>query len=435
MFFKKYIASVFLSKTINHFLITSSGTVVNGFLGLLFYILIARGLGPGSYGIIAIAISTITLISDMADLGIDTGIIRFVGKQKNSEDALRYIKLGLEIKVVVWLTILLLGWFLSPLITQSVFAKPELSAPFRYALIGVGGALLFSLTAHALQAYQKFRAWSLVNISMNSLRLLAVIVLLSAGLLNFHVAMITYIVFPFFGFFVTLLLLPNFLSVDQEKSVSKGLFHYSKWIALTGVLTAAGSRLDTFISARLLTTAEVGIYSAALQLTVMVPQLVFALATVVAPKLSSLDNPEKARQYLKKLQFLVSGLCLGGILFIPFAIFFIPLIFGQAYQASITPFIILLVSQLIFLLALPAHQAVFYYFAKPKLFIWTAVGQLLITGIVGWVLISNFGTIGAALTVCVSNLFNFIIPGVWVVYQFKKGVKSEKEKYLGAYTG
>lgn len=435
MFFIKDLKQAISSKTVNHFLITSGGTAINGLLGMLFYIVLARSLGPSVYGAFAVAVATIALLADVADLGIDTGIIRFVGKHANSSQALKYIKLGLEVKFIVWLSLLILGWVFAPVITQFVFTKPEFSNPFRFALIGVGGALFFSLTTHAIQAYQKYWVWSLINISMNSLRLLAIITLIVFSISNFELTLMTYIATPFIGFFITLFLLPNFLAVREEKIIAKELFNYSKWVALIGFLTATGSRLDTFISARLLSITEVGIYSAALQLSVVVPQLVFALATVVAPKLSSLDSNKKAISYLKKLQLLVGGLFLGGFLLIPIIVLIVPVIYGQAYKESINPFIILFVAQLIFLLSLPAHQAIFYYFSKPKIFTWMALGQLLITGVLGWQLILNFGVVGAALAILVSNIFNFIVPGVWVIYQFKKGGRSEKEKHLGAYVG
>ena len=268
---------------------------------------------------------------------------------------------------------------------------------------------------------------------MNSLRLTAILALTAFGIFNLQTTLITYITVPFLGFFITLFLLPNFLFVKQERSVSRELLHYSKWVALVGILTAIGSRLDTFISARLLTTTEVGIYAAAVQLTIVVPQLVFALATVVAPKLSSLDSQQKAITYLKKLQLLVLGLSTGGVILLPLMIYFIPLIYGQDYRASVTPFIILFIAQLVFLLSLPVHQAIFYYFSKPRLFTWTALGQLVITAVLGWVLISKWGILGASLTILFSNIFNFVVPAVWVIYQFKKGDKSEQEKYLGTY--
>lgn len=432
---KEALATILKTKTLNHFLITSGGTAINGLLGLLFYIVVARNLGPEVYGILAIAIATITLLSDIADFGIDTAVLRFVGKYRHQDKvmALRFIKLGLEVKLLVWVAILLGGWLLVPTVAQLVFLKPELVVPLRFALIGVGGALLFSLASHIIQAWEKFWLWSFINIGMNGLRLLAVFALLFLGSYNLSSVLSVYIAVPFLGFFLALLFLPNFLKVKKEREVSREFLHYGKWVALVGILTASGSRLDTFISARLLTVGEVGIYSAAVQLSIVVPQLVFALATVVAPKLASLNNDQKALAYLKKLQLLVTVMCVMGVILSPLSFWVIPAIYGFAYTDSVLPFIILFSAQLIFLLALPAHQAIYYYFSKPRIFSWIAVGQLLITALGGWVLISNWGIVGAAITVLLNNLFGFIIPAIWVVWQFKKTTFAKASVAEGRY--
>lgn len=410
------------TSTIKHFSIISMGTMINGLLGLLFFIFLARSLGPDIYGIFSITIASIALLSDVADLGVDTGIIHFVSKycQQNQKNALKFIKLGLEIKFLVWMIILILGWFIVPFIAQSFFFKPELIQPLKFALIGVGGALLFSLTIHAIQAYEKFWAWSFVNISLNGFRLLAVILLFFLGTLSLSSTLIVYISLPFLGFFVTLLILPNFLKVKQEKSVIPELFHYSKWVAIVGIFAATSSRLDIFISTRFLPMNQVGIYSAVNQLSIIVPQIVFALATVVAPKMASLDSHEKAIAYFKKLQLLVLVIFIAGILASPLAFIIIPLIYGSNYLTGVIPFIILFIGQLIFLLALPSHQAIFFYFSKPSFFSILAGIQLIIAGVLGWFLILNYGIYGAALTVLINNLFGFIVPFVWVMIKFKR---------------
>ena len=424
MLFNKII-SVIHTKTINHFFITSGGTIVNGTLGLLFYIYIARLLGPADFGILSIAIAAITLIADIGDLGIDTGIIRFVGKYNmvDKDKALKFLKLGLKVKLFIWLICFVLGWFLMPAASELIFLKSDLTLPLRLSLIGAGGAMLFSLSTHAIQSYQKFWIWNFLNIGTNGLRLLAIIALSLFSILNLPQVLITYITLPFLGFFISLIFLPNYLTAKNERSVASELLNYSKWVAVVGLLTATAFRLDTFLSARFLTVAQVGIYSVAAQVTTVAPQLIFALATVVAPKLSSFDTRDKVIAYLKKLQLLTLGMSLVGFLLLPIGIFLLPQIYGADYEASIPPFIILFIAQIVFLLALPAQQAIFYYFAKPKFFNVIALGQLSIMGVGGWFLISSFGVLGAAITVLLSNIFSFLISSIWVLYQFKTGKK------------
>lgn len=419
------ILEILKTKTIIHSSITLTGTVVNGILGILFYILVARFLGPVEFGVLMICIAAITMISDIADLGTDTGLIRFVGKHLSSDKntALKFMKLGLKIKLIVGVGIIVVGWMLVPFISNYFFEKPELILPLRLSLFGVLGALLFSFTTHTIQAMQKFVTWSVLNICMNGLRLFVVIILVMQSILQIDNVLITYVTIPFLGFFVGLLFLPNFFVVKNEDSIAGEFFRYNRWIAVFTIMAAVSSKLDTFISGRLLSLEQVGIYSAASQVTSVVPQMIFALATVVAPKLASFNSDLEAKKYLKKLQLFVIGLSVAGILLIPVGAYLLPLFFGSAYQQSVTPFIVLFLAQLIFLVSLPAHQAVFYYFAYPKLFVWVALGNLLIISILGWILISNYGIIGAAVTVLIGNIFNLLVPGIWVLMKFSKKEK------------
>lgn len=435
MKFIRQVENIFKTNTLRHFSITSLGTAVNGALGLLFYIVVARFLGPTSYGFLAVAIAAVTMIADIADLGIDTTLLRFVSKYRHDDPktAAMFIKLGLKYKFFVWLTILLIGWITAPQIAESIFLKPELANPLRMSLIGAGGAMLFSLSTHVVQAYEKFWVWSLLNISLNGLRVIAVGILILLSFLNPLSVLWVYIALPFAGFFVSLLFLPNFLQATKENSVSSEFLNYSKWVGIVGILGATAGRLDTFISARLLSITDVGIYSAAVHLSIVVPQVVFALAAVVAPKLSGMNTAEKAVGYLKKVQLLVTALFFAGVLVSPMAYLVIPLIYGSSYSAAVLPFLVLFLAQLVFLLSIPSHQAIYYYFSKPNIFSFVTLGQLIITAFFGWILISNFGTLGAALTVLINNLFGFIIPGIWVIYQFRKGGKVEKENNLGSY--
>ncbi len=416
-----FLTKVFKTKTFRQSGITFSGIFISGALGAIFFIILARHLGPVSFGIFSVSIAALTLISDIGNIGTNTGVVRFVGKyiQKEKKKALRFLKLGLKVKIVVWLLLFILGWRLIPWIVEAILRKPELLFPLRLAIIGVGGALLFSFSTFAIQAIQRFWIWSGLHVSINFLRLLGAGLLISLGLLSLESSLIIYIIFLFLGFFLGLLFLPNFLPIKGENKVSREFFSYNKWVALFILIAAISSRLDIFLSTRLLSLKEVGIYSVAISLAAIVPQIVSALATVAAPKLAGFTNVKQAISYLKKLQVFSIGLAVAGILIgIPLAYFLIPVLYGSEYIASIIPFAILLLAQAIFLISVPAHTSVIYYFSYPKLFVWISLGHLLIIAGLGWVLISSYGFIGAALAVLIGNIFNFLVPAIWALRRF-----------------
>lgn len=411
--------SIFKSMVFKQSTTTFVGTVINGGLGALFYILVARALGPVDFGLLFVSITTLTLIADIADLGTSTGLVKFVSAnlQGDKNKALRFLKLSLEIKVVSWLVVFIIGFIAAPEIARLIFSKVELILPLRIVMLGVGGSLLFSFATAALQAFQKFFWWSLINVVTNLLRLVLVLLLVLNSQLNLESSLTTFIILPFFGFFLSLFLVPTqkFITIGQELSVVQELFGYNRAVAVFIFLAAISSRLDTFLSARMLSNYQVGLYSSANQLTSIIPQVAGAVGTVLAPKFSELKNKDGMITFLKKSLLMVIGIATLGLVVLPIIVVLIPVIYGSSYLGMIPPFIILYISMLLFLIAVPIHSSIFYYFGKPDLFIWISLGNLLMIGILGYILISHLGVVGAALVVLISQLTSLGITSAWVI--------------------
>lgn len=422
--FKGTLASAIKTNTFRQSGITFIGTFVTGILGMAFFILLPRNIGAEAFGIFSISIAVSTLIADIGDVGTDTGLVQFVGRYigKDKDKAYRFMKLGLKVKFVVWLAILILGWILTPYIASELLHKPEVTFALRISLFGAGTALLYSFSTHALQSLQKFWVWSGLNISLNAIRLLGLILLVVAGGITINSSLFLYILIPLLGFAIGFFFLPKFWKVKDEGSVSKQFFHYNKWVAAFTVVSAISARLDTLLTARHMTLADVGVYSVAVSLASVVPQFVAALGTVVAPKLASMEGQtKKAKSYFIKIQSLTLGLVAIGVpVGILLSYFFIPLFYGEEFRMSIYPLAVLLVAHSIFLLSVPAHTSVMYYFSYPKLFFYLSFVYLFIVAVIGNYLISNYGYMGASYSVLIASSVNFIIPLVWVTRKFNK---------------
>ena len=420
---KEKILKIIRTKTLRQSVVTGTGTIINGVIGWVFYILVARNLGPSNFGIFSVATATIGLLSSIFNVGVDTGLVRFVGKYISSdkEKAFRFMKLGLKVKIISGVALITIGWFLIPFFAYTVLDKPGLLFPLRLSLIGAFGWLLSFFVTSCLQATQKFFSWVGLNIFMTSLRLFAVLGLIYFGISNINFSLYAYIYSPFIGFLLGITFLPKFFKVKDEGSIAKEFFHYNKWVAIFTVIAAISSRLDIYLSTRLLSLSDLGIYSVANNLSSIVSEIVLALATVVAPKLASFVSVIDAKRYLKKLQLFVIALSVFGVAFgIPLSYYLIPKLYGLSYTPSILPFSILLISQAIFLISVPVHTSIYYYFSEPKVFVFVCLGQIILISTLGWYAISTYGYIGAAFTMLVGNLFNFVVPGLWVLNKLKK---------------
>lgn len=414
------IKKIWQSATLKQSSITMIATVINGGLGALFYILAARFLGPEEFGVVAVSISFLTMISDIADLGVNTGLVKFVSfySKKNSNKAYKFLKLGLEIKVAVFLIVGITGVIVSPFLAKMVFNKEQLTFPLQLAFLGLGGSLLFSYITSSLQSMERFIFWGSINILSNLLRLTLIILLFQGLVLNVNSTLLTYISVTFLAFFAGIFFLPfkEIISEKNEKSVFPEMFGFSKNVAIFIVISAVSSRLDTFIGAKLLTSFEIGIYAAANQLTSFFPQIISAIGVVVAPKFASFDSLSKMMIYFKKLLLLVTGISVLSLFIIPLGAFFIPLIYGSGYTQAFPVFAVLILAMIVFLISVPIHNAIIYYFGKSDIFIWISIGNLIIMAFGSYFLIQGFGLIGGAYAVLAGTVFNLIIPAIFFVH-------------------
>lgn len=408
---------IFSTGTFRQSILTLSATIINGILGAVFYILTARALGPVDFGLLTISITVLTLVADIGDLGTNTGLIKFVAKYLKSDPlrAYRIAKLSLIIKVLMYLFTLIVGILIAPGLAASVFNKPELTQPLRLAFVGVGGAMLFSLTTALFQSFERFVFWSSLNIAMNGLRVVLIGGLLVLSWMNIYSALWVYILMPFLGFAIGMLFLPftKILKAKDLNSVGSEFYHFNRWVALFVLIAAFSSRLDTFLAGRFLRLDELGVYGAGNQLASTMSQLVAALGVVVAPKFASFDSKDKMLSYFKKSLALVLGLALVILVLLPLSIWILPLIYGTAYAGILPIFVTLIISGLIFLISVPVHNSLIYYYGRSDIFVWVAIGHLLVVGLAGWILVNIWGAVGLATAVTLGTMFNLLIPTIW----------------------
>lgn len=418
----KNIINIFKTSTLRQSGVTFTATLINGILGMAFYVFLARVLGPSDFGLFVLSVTVLALVADIGNFGINTGIVNFVSKYFTNDRSrsFGYLKLGLYSKIVISLVFLMLGYLLSPSIAVGIFSKPELLTPLRLAFVGVGTTWMFSFTTSYYQAVQKFTSWGVIQIFTNSIRLGGVIVLYFLSDLSLNTSLIFYIVAPFIGFLTGLINIPFLFTKEKlNKSIWTDFFSYNKWVAVSGGVSAFTSRADTFILGRLAMPYSIGLYSAASQLVQVIPQLIGAIGTVVAPKFSSFDNDKKMLGYFKKLQLMVMGIAGVMILSIPIVKIVIKVFFGPEYDQSFGIFVILFVSMLVFLISIPVHNAIIYYYQYPKLFSILSIVNFCIVVPLAYFLTFKYGVYSTAYAVLIGNVVNLIIPTIWFIKKIK----------------
>lgn len=415
---------LFKTKTFLQVTITILGTVITSGLGALFFIVLARNLGPAEFGILMVLITTAVLIADILDVGINTTLVRFVSHSlaANGKALYQYISLGFFCKTIIWLVVLVFGIILSRPISQLLQNSQVLRDLLVYSFVGAGGIALLSISLAIIQAYQRFYVYNFIQILTNLMRILILLLIIQVGLLSIKSVMTLYLLIPLVGLLISLYFLPMQKILRSKYSIGNfsKMFKFSKWVALFTVIGVISSKMDTFLNARLVNNYDLGLYAVANQLIMVAPQVVSSIGAVIAPKFSSFNKKSDMITYFKKVQIFVLGLALTGFLVIPIASYLIPILLGGVYLQSVPIFIILLSATMISLIALPTHVSIIYYFSRPDIFSRLSLGNFIIMFGVGYLMISRYGITGAALTVVISSLFNFLVPLFWLLTKLRR---------------
>ncbi len=403
----KRLLSIFQTQTLRQSAITVVSTFLSSGLGAVYYLVLARQLGPAQYGLFSIVIATLGVVLPFADLGLGQSLIRFVSANKTDRKYFPFVNLALKIKLVSGSIALVIFLSLSPFIARFIFHQPALANLLPWVGLAVSGQILFFLILAIFQGTQRFELWGGFQVGVNLIRLLLVLPLLFLAKFSVAQALGVFALSYFLGFGLSLLFTNRkFLGSAPTSSQVKLFWNFNKWTAAVGVLTAVASRIDILLAARFLSLTQVGVYSLATIMVAFLPQLAAAIGAVTTAKFAGFNDPESSKKYLGKAVLFVGGISmLVAFAMIPAAGIVIWFAGKSAYAPAFGPFIILLLGLVIFLLTNPIRDSLMYYHAKPHFFFWLNLGQAITVFLVGWNLIPLWGVPGAAVSFVAGQIF------------------------------
>ncbi len=369
----------------------TGGALVNSFLGVIFYVFVARGLSVADFGYFSFLLGIALLGADLGDLGLGTAIVRF-----HSE---------LDFKVVNTLVLAQRGVmaviFFSLAITASFFNPSNFLLS---ALLATTLLALFQFTQELL-AWQKYPQYVLTNIFGNTVRLAAVFLLISASRLTAESAMMAFVLANVSSLAVAFVVIVKKVGfpfrVSGLHSALQQVGSFSNWLGLSFALGAVSSRIGSPVIYLLAGPVQAGIFSAAYRVTSFFPQVISAVEGVFGPKIAS--KADVAR-HQKDYRLLVLFLSVGLIVLLPFSSLIISLIFGPRYEAAAVVLQILLVGTAFFFLAAPFSATILYKYGRSRYHFAGSVVTLVLSLVLYYLLVPRFGAVGAALVSVGSNL-------------------------------
>src|SRR4030042_2127483 len=163
-------------------------------------------------------------------------------------------------------------------------------------------------------------------------------------------------------------------------------------------------------------SSEVGIYSAAFQLSTIFPLFISAITSVLYPKASKIERTkEKFFSYIKKTFSLSVAFVVLLLPLIILAPYVISIVFGAKYSQAVPSFAILTISYMIATIANPISLVIFSLHKNAYITLTHYIQLALVFGL-NLLLIPRMGSVGAALTFLISTIFGSLAVIIYSIY-------------------
>jgi len=317
--------------------IAFGGSLIGKMLGFGFSIMLGRVLGASGYGLYALGMSITGIAQSIAPLGLNQGVIRFCSIYKGKEDKTKVkgtflSAIGISGAFSILVTFIL--FFSSDRIASSFFNESSLSWILKIFALSIPFSVITSIMASFTQSFKRIDYQQGISILRQLFNIIlvgiafiigfrlkgAVYGFLIAGMLATIIALyFTYKIFPE----ILLTLRPNF-------NEFKGLLGFSLPMVFVSLLYFLMLKTDRIMLGIFRDVRDVGIYSAAANITLQLSIIHTALVTIFMPIIADIYN-RQAFSEVKKLYNSIKRWSSYGTACIILPVIFYPKIFMSIY--------------------------------------------------------------------------------------------------------
>jgi O-antigen/teichoic acid export membrane protein len=391
--------------------IVLAGKIINGSIGLLTAIILARYFGARDFGLYSFIFAYLAFFVIITDIGINTILVREISRDRAKADKL--IGNAIIIKFILSLSAFCLGCLIITILPYSFNTKLLVYIASLSFLLSFRSLYLLVFEVNLKMEFPLF-----VTTVRNLLRLalFLYLIFIKAPLLWFIVAVIISILPEFF-----LILYLSKKTVKPKFEIDfriwKYLFQESWPLALTAVSIMTFHRIDQLMLFQMKGDEAVGYYSAAVGLSEIFAIFPSAFMTSVFPLMSQYFKTSEqslVRAYTLSFKYML-------MLIIPIAVGtsllakpIIALFYGAIFAPSVPVLSILIWSE-IFVFYGVIHYEVLISTNKQKIYLLFCSTGAVTNVILNFVLIPRYGIVGASIATLISYILSSgIIMGHFV---------------------
>ncbi|MFH1332019.1 MAG: flippase [archaeon] len=411
-------------------------TVVLGagifFIGMLFskffnyfFRLITARLGTESYGIIALSLSFVSVLSVVATLGLNNGVLRYIPffHSKNEDRKVKGVILfSLKVSLIAGLFLGLLLFVFSDLISAVLF--PHFNQQLLSTALKIVSFAL-PLTALLFIFYASFEAFRALkyeiyakNIFDGAFKVVLTFLAVYFGFSIFGV-MFVYVAAVLGAVALSFYYLNRFVfplfKHERPDYVNRELFYYSLPLVLSGLCIILIASIDSWIIGFFRNASEVGIYNAALptaQLLYTVPSIILILFLPVLSELYAKNDTQAFASVYKTVTKWIFFVNLPlTILFLLFSKDILGVLFGPDYVSGALPFMFLSIGFLANSLFMTSERMLMVV-KRTRFILFSYLVVLVVNALLNLYLVPKYGIVGAG----IASGSSYVLLGLFFMF-------------------
>ena len=398
--------------------ITFIGRLATRIIGLIFNIIMARVLGPGSYGVYLLAATVTSICQSLSSVGFRLGVVRYVSiyeGEQNRPFLKGAIISGLLLSVSVSAILAFCLFLFSGYLGKNIFSEPDLtwvlkifaySLPFN-AIIGIAGSVARAFRKIAYRTFLEDLFHPVTNVMFVSIAFLIGYSLRGAIYGIIFSAMISAVL----GALIILKVCPDLLKSPYPVYKNKKMLKYSLPLFLAGITSLLLTRTDHIMLGIFGVSEDVGIYGVAAKMAFLLTFFVGSFNIVFGPQIADLYNRGDLSNLRALFQIVTKWIfTLTFPMFLVFVIFSrdIICIFGNNFTSGWKTLITLSAAKLI-TTSMGSLALILIMTGRQKLEFVNSIIVAVINVILNLALIPHYGKMGAAMAASFSLIIIAVI--------------------------
>ncbi len=383
-------------------------------ISFILRIFLARWLGASDLGLYQMVITIYSMTAMAATFGIPSSIIKFSAEYLDDHKNLnQYITTGILSSMFFGLVVSVVMYILSGVFSR-IFHMPELAGLLKILSIIFPFTSIFQSSAALVNGLRKMRRFSSLIMLQSLSMILFTIVLVGMGF-GLNGAIYGLVFSMVCSSLISLASAKQLFRFDIAGIKEKGciLLRYGSLLFGSDVMNVVATNIDIILIGFFLTKTDVGFYSVAITLSLILNLIPAAIQRITYPATSELFAKPDAKQFHimldKSMKYstminIPLGLAIGF-----FAIPMVTLLFGDKFIPSILPLYILLIGRVIRGSINAPIGGLYAGIGRPNIAFLLDLLASIASIVVMLILIPLMGITGAALSTTFSMVFGTLL--------------------------